>query len=148
MRFERDEAAALKLVAGRAPFRQLRELVRVVQSDACIELDTNRYSVPWRLIGATVTVLAGGDGIVVSHAGAEVARHDAAARVRSLRAVRCFAEDTAAIHLRSHHEQTDFAALRADARQIGADTLVRLGEDAIVIEDMAMTDLSAAMFLF
>src|SRR5690606_17412579 len=37
-RFERDEAAALKPVAGRAPFRQLRELVRVVQSDACIEL--------------------------------------------------------------------------------------------------------------
>ena len=76
-RFERDEAAALKPVAGRAPFRQLRELVRVVQSDACIELDTNRYSVPWRLIGATVTVLAGEDGIVVSHAGAEVARHEA-----------------------------------------------------------------------
>jgi transposase len=86
-RFERDEAAALKPVAGRAPFRQLRELVRVVQSDACIELDTNRYSVPWRLIGATVTVLAGEDGIVVSHAGAEVARHEAR-RGRRERAIR------------------------------------------------------------
>lgn len=86
-RFERDEAAALKPVAGRAPFRQLRELVRVVQSDACIELDTNRYSVPWRLIGAMVTVLAGEDGIVVSHAGAEVARHDAR-RGRRERAIR------------------------------------------------------------
>ena len=86
-RFERDEAAALKPVAGRAPFRQLRELVRVVQSDACIELDTNRYSVPWRLIGATVTVLAGGDGIVVSHGGAEVARHEAR-RGRRERAIR------------------------------------------------------------
>lgn len=42
-RFERDEAAALRPVAGRAPFRQLRELVRVVQSDACVDLDTNRY---------------------------------------------------------------------------------------------------------
>lgn len=98
-RFERDEAAALSLarlrgaqsttkpVAGRVPFRQLRELVRVVQSDACIELDTNRYSVPWRLIGATVTVLAGDEGIVVSHAGAEVARHEAR-RGRRERAIR------------------------------------------------------------
>jgi transposase len=86
-RFERDEAAALKPVAGRAPFRQLRELIRVVQSDACIELDTNRYSVPWRLIGATVTVLAGEDGIVVSHGGAEVARHEAR-RGRRERAIR------------------------------------------------------------
>lgn len=86
-RFERDEAAALKPVGGRAPFRQLRELVRVVQSDACIELDTNRYSVPWRLIGATVTVLAGEEGIVVSHAGAEIARHETR-RGRRERAVR------------------------------------------------------------
>ena len=86
-RFERDDAAALKPVAGRAPFRQLRELVRVVQSDACIELDTNRYSVPWRLIGATVTVLAGEDGIVVSHAGTEVARHEPR-RGRRERAIR------------------------------------------------------------
>jgi hypothetical protein len=87
VRFERDEAAALRPVAGRAPFRQLRELMRVVQSDACIELDTNRYSVPWRLIGATVTVLAGEDGIVVSHGGAEVARHEAR-RGRRERAIR------------------------------------------------------------
>ena len=74
---QRDEAAALRRVAGWTPLRQLRELARAVQSDACIELDTKRYSVLWRLIGATVTVLAGGDGIVVSHAGAEVARHEA-----------------------------------------------------------------------
>ena len=51
------------------------------------------------------------------------------------------------IDLRSHQEATDFAALRSDARQVGADTLIRLGEDAIVIEDMAVVDLSAAMFL-
>ncbi len=67
--------------------RILRELVRVVQSDACIELDTNRTSVPWRLIGATVTVLAGEDGIVVSHGGAEAARHEAR-RGRRERAIR------------------------------------------------------------
>ena len=41
--------------AGRAkaPFQPMRECVRRVHADACIELDTNRYSVPWRLIGET-----------------------------------------------------------------------------------------------
>lgn len=51
-RFTRDEAAALRPLSGRPPFRQIRELTRVVQADGCVELDTNRYSVPWRLIGA------------------------------------------------------------------------------------------------
>ena len=41
----------------------------------------------WRLIGATVTVLAGEEGIVVSHAGAEVARNEAR-RGRRERAIR------------------------------------------------------------
>lgn len=52
------------------------------------------------------------------------------------------------INLRAHQDATDFATLRADARQVGDDTLLRLGEDAIVIDDMALSDLSAAMFVF
>ena len=51
VRFERDEAAALRPIAGRPPFRQIRELVRKVQADCAVEIDTNAYSVPWRLIG-------------------------------------------------------------------------------------------------
>lgn len=74
-RFARDEAAALRPLSGRPPFRQIRELTRVVQADGCVELDTNRYSVPWRLIGARVTVRASEGEVVVSHAGAEIARH-------------------------------------------------------------------------
>ena len=56
VRFDR-EAAALKPLPAKAPFLQVRELTRRVHTDACIELDTNRYSVPWRLIGETVTVV-------------------------------------------------------------------------------------------
>jgi transposase len=74
-RFARDEAAALRPLGGRPPFRQARELVRVVQSDGCVELDTNRYSVPWRLIGAAVTVRVAEGEVVASQAGIEVARH-------------------------------------------------------------------------
>ena len=53
-RFDRDEAAALRPLNGRPPFQQVRELVRVVGSECSIELDTNSYSVPWRLIGQRV----------------------------------------------------------------------------------------------
>ena len=75
-RFEREEVAALRPLDGRPSFRQLRELTRRVQADACIEVDTNHYSVPWKLIGAQVSVVVSADQVRVHHAGAEVARHD------------------------------------------------------------------------
>ena len=73
-RFEREERQALRSIAGRPGFQPLRECVRRVHTDACVELETNRYSVPWRLIGETVTVLVG-EQVRVFHAGAEVASH-------------------------------------------------------------------------
>jgi len=74
-RFERDEAAALKPLPAKAPFLQVRELARRVHTDACIELDTNRYSVPWRLIGESVSVLVAERQVRVLYAGQEVACH-------------------------------------------------------------------------
>lgn len=79
VRFERDEAAALRPLAGRPPFQQVRELVRVVGSECSIELDSNSYSVPWRLIGQRVTVVASAGRVVVRHGGTEVAVHAEAA---------------------------------------------------------------------
>lgn len=73
-RFER-EATALKPLPARAPFLQVRELTRRVHTDACIELDTNRYSVPWRLIGEAVTVVVAERQVRVLYAGQEVACH-------------------------------------------------------------------------
>lgn len=74
-RFERDERQCLKPLEARAPFLQVRELSRRVHSDACVEIDTNRYSVPWRLIGESITVVVA-DGLVrVLYAGEEVACH-------------------------------------------------------------------------
>lgn len=74
-RFRRDEAAALRPLDGRPPFRQIRELVRRVQTDCCIELDTNSYSVPWRLMGESVQVAVAGGHVNIRHAGREVAAH-------------------------------------------------------------------------
>lgn len=74
-RFQRAEAAKLRPIDGRPPFRQLRELIRRVQSDCTIELDTNAYSVPSRLIGETVQVVVAGGRVSIRHQGAEVASH-------------------------------------------------------------------------
>jgi hypothetical protein len=65
VRFERDEAAAPKPLAGRPPpelvrVGQMRELVRRIQADCAIEVDGNSGSVPWRLIGESVQVVADG----------------------------------------------------------------------------------------
>ncbi len=75
-RFEREEAAALRLLNGRPPFRQMRELTRRVQNDGCVDVDTNHYSVPWKLIGAQVSIVVSGGEVRISYAGAEVAHHD------------------------------------------------------------------------
>ena len=75
VRFERDERARLAPIDGRAPFAQLRECVRRVHSDACIEIDTCRYSVPWRLIGEAVSVTIADASARISHAGVEGACH-------------------------------------------------------------------------
>lgn len=74
-RFERAEASALQSLDGRPPFSEARELNRVVQNDLTVEVDTNHYSVPLRLIGESVTVQIR-DGLVeIFHAGKRVARH-------------------------------------------------------------------------
>ena len=75
-RFEREERQALRALNGRPPFRQLRELTRRVQNDACVDVDTNHYSVPWKLIGAEVSVMVDGGQVRIHHAGLEVACHD------------------------------------------------------------------------
>jgi Integrase core domain len=74
-RFRRDEARELRPLDGRPPFRQVRELVRQVLPDCVVEVDTNAYSVPWRLIGECVQVVVTDGRVSIRHAGAEVAVH-------------------------------------------------------------------------
>ena len=78
-RFVRDEASKLKPLAGRPPFRQIRELVRKVHSDCAVEVDTNAYSVPWRLVGESVQVTVSAARVQIFHAGQLVAEHAEAA---------------------------------------------------------------------
>ena len=74
-RFRRDEAGRLKALPRCGPFMAMRELSRRVGPDCAVEMDTNAYSVPWRLIGERVRVLVTAETVRVTHAGAEVACH-------------------------------------------------------------------------
>jgi transposase len=74
-RFAAAEAAALRPLQGRAPFVQVREVTRRVQSDACVEVDTNRYSVPWRWIGEAMRVRVADGQVRVFYADQTIATH-------------------------------------------------------------------------
>ncbi|WP_425457286.1 IS21 family transposase [Azospirillum ramasamyi] len=74
-RFQAAEAVSLRPLNGRPPYLQVRELHRKVQSDGTVGIDTNHYSVPWRLIGQSVTVEVSDGTVRVLLAGSEVARH-------------------------------------------------------------------------
>jgi len=75
VRFEREEAHRLKPLGGRPSFGCLRELTRVVGNDCAVEVDTNSYSVPWRLIGERVAVTVAAGKVRVRHGAHEVAAH-------------------------------------------------------------------------
>ncbi|MEW5705158.1 MAG: IS21 family transposase [Pseudomonadota bacterium] len=77
-RFERDEAHRLKPLGNRPSFGALRELTRVVGNDCAVEIDTNSYSVPWRLIGERVAVTVAAGEVRIRHGRREVAVHEVA----------------------------------------------------------------------
>lgn len=74
-RFTRDEAHRLKPLRDRAPFGTLRDLTRRVGNDCAIEVDTNSYSVPWRLIGERVAVTVAAAEVRIRYGVREVAVH-------------------------------------------------------------------------
>jgi len=74
-RFEREEAARLRPLGGRAGFGAVRELRRIVGHDCAIEVDANSYSVPWRLIGERVAVTVAAGMVRIRHGASEVAAH-------------------------------------------------------------------------
>lgn len=53
----------------------MRALGRRVNAEGCIELDTNAYGVPWRLIGESVTLMVSTSTASVRHGGQEVVQH-------------------------------------------------------------------------
>jgi len=68
-----EEAPALVVTAGQASFLEALVRDRVVADDWLVAIDSNRYSVPCRLIGQTVQVVRAGGGWQIRYRGELVA---------------------------------------------------------------------------
>lgn len=73
-RFTR-EAEVLLQSRGHPSFLQAIRRSRIVAEDWLVAIDSNRYSVPWRLIGKTVEVVRVGSSWHILHQGKVIAEH-------------------------------------------------------------------------
>lgn len=73
-RFVREQAALIS-TAGQPSFLSEARLSRLVASDYLVSVDTNRYSVPFTLIGQAVEVERKADAVRIFHRGALIAQH-------------------------------------------------------------------------
>lgn len=74
-RFERDERAALRPLPVRALPRRDQRLRRRVATDAFVDVDTVRYSVPHRLVRDHVDVVVDEQTVTIFHGATLVAMH-------------------------------------------------------------------------
>ncbi|WP_222934191.1 IS21 family transposase [Cyanobium sp. NS01] len=75
VRFRREEAQALQPLEAKPSFLAERELVRIVHSDCCVEVEANWYSAPQSLIRQRVSVLVRDQHLLIRHGGRIVAEH-------------------------------------------------------------------------
>lgn len=73
-RFQRERGQLVPL-AGQRSFQEEARVSRIVAEDYLVSLATNRYSVPFRLIGQRVEVQRRGDTVHIFHRDREVATH-------------------------------------------------------------------------
>ena len=74
-RFMKAEAAALRPVGTQPSYLRTRHLERKVASDARVDVDTNRYSVPPQFVGETVDVVIEADLLEVHWRDRIIAEH-------------------------------------------------------------------------
>jgi transposase len=75
LRFQEQEHIALKPLKGKPPFLQSRDYQRKVHTDAHVEFETNKYSVPWTHIGKPVRVGIRQDVVCIYLEDQEISRH-------------------------------------------------------------------------
>jgi transposase len=72
---DRFREETLLPTSGLTPYRLERDPVRSVASDCLVTLDTNRYSVPWQLVGEKIEVSVVQHQVRLHHRGRLVATH-------------------------------------------------------------------------
>lgn len=73
--FNEHERTALRPHTLKPPFIRMKEMERVVQADACVEVDTNYYTVPHNLIGQRVMVQIIDNRVSIYNNHTEIATH-------------------------------------------------------------------------
>jgi len=74
-RFLREEVQALQPLEDKPSFLAEQELVRIVHTDCCVEVEANWYSAPQALIRQGVSVLVRDQQVLIRHGGRIVAEH-------------------------------------------------------------------------
>ena len=74
-RFLREEVQALQPLEDKPSFLAEQELVRIVHTDCCVEVEANWYSAPQALIRQRVSVLVRDQQVLIRHGGRIVAEH-------------------------------------------------------------------------
>jgi transposase len=110
------EAGLLIPVADRPGFLDALVRRRVVADDWLISIDTNRYSVPWRLIGATVEVVRSGGSWQIRHRGNLVAEHPVLAGRHQLRVLPEHGPGAATRNARKRFSDASSATRASDPR--------------------------------
>ena len=118
------ESGALLPVSGHQPFGHRVHTSRVVADDYHVDFRTNRYSVPWRLIGKTVELIAEGDALSVYLAGQLVALHPIAAGKHQVRT------------LPEHGPKAEARSRRSDCRPEGLNRW--FGPQEVEVRDLAV----------
>lgn len=134
-----EEAQALVPTAGQASFLQATVRERVVADDWLVSIESNRYSVPFGLIGKTVRVVREGAHWVIRYRGRVVAEHAVLAGRAQLSVRPEHGPGAAARNARKRYaELPDEAQRRTDT---GREVEVR---DLAVYEQLLGTELEVA----
>lgn len=72
---ERFKGEPLMPVEGKAPYRIQADITRIIPRDSQVVYKTNRYSVPWKLVGREAVLLESGERLKLFVEGNLVAEH-------------------------------------------------------------------------
>lgn len=134
-RFAREHHCLIA-TSGQPGFRLEASQPRRVAEDYLVSFETNRYSVPFTLIGQTVDVTRRADRLIISHRGAAVAEHDALSGQYQMRILPEHGPGAVARTARRRHS----SPLPSGARDAEPDVEVR---DLAVYESLTLSPVSA-----
>jgi hypothetical protein len=124
------EAALLMRRPGHASFLQAQQRDRVVASDWLVSIESNRYSVPWQLIGKTVQVVRVGSQWQISHRGKAVVTHEVLAGKHQLSVLPEHGPGPAVRNARTRYAPPAATGIRPDTESF----------DTVQVRDLSLYD--------